>query len=102
MSQEIRPSDPGVRAVKACRWRFESKSARTAFALNVSPATLDTSIALFEDTDEAALLGASWYAEHASLPWPPQLPTAALVWSTDAEVVSRWSAKRDDPPGCLV
>jgi hypothetical protein len=102
MSHEIRPSDPGVRAVKACRWRFESPSARTAFALNVGPATLDTSIGLFEDTDEAALLGASWSAQHASLPWPPQVPTAALMWTSDAEVVSRWSAKREGTPGCLV
>ena len=102
MDLEFRPSDANVRSLFAARWQLKSEAVLSACSFNLEIERVGESIAFFEDVDEAALLGVNWGAEHPGIPWPSTSPPAELVWSAEAEIVARWSARRAATPGCLV
>lgn len=103
MASAFRASDPLVQAVSVCRWHVEPSAMHTAAVRNFNRSILDpASIELFEDADGPALLAVNWQPEHAA-PWPPELSiAAACVWTANADIVARWSARRNELSGCLV
>lgn len=99
-----RPSSPLVRAVSACRWSFPSTPMRATALREFKLPQLDAPIELFEDADDPALLAVNWQPERAlPLAWPLDFSGAPdPAWCAEADIVARWSARRDDAPACLV
>ncbi|NBJ13939.1 antibiotic biosynthesis monooxygenase [Microvirga arsenatis] len=107
MSVALRPSDPSVSLVQACRWRFVSEAVRAAAVHDLRMQTPSPVIELFADVEQPALLATIWGVgpgpEPASDPWPPGLTAGAEIeWVADAEIMARWRASGGGEPGCLV
>lgn len=91
-----RARDPAVQTVQAWRWRFQDMAARNALAAKVGAGR--SSVELFDDAEELALLALAW---EPAPPTPPTSP-AELLWSADAERIASWRAPVEQAASCLV